>query len=59
MIFHDPARAVWVANIESSRRRIPSDRLAGLLDKAPTAMAKAVVALVAIRTLGPKDPTRA
>ncbi|WP_406386171.1 hypothetical protein [Streptomyces sp. NBC_01618] len=55
VIFHDPARRVSVAAKVNAPRRIPSDRLVGLLDKAPTAMAKVVVALVAIHALRPQE----
>ncbi|WP_189944239.1 hypothetical protein [Streptomyces aurantiogriseus] len=55
VIFRDPARGVSVTYIESAPRRIPSDRLVGLLDRAPTGMAKAVVALIAIHALGPTE----
>jgi hypothetical protein len=55
VIFRDPARGVSVASTVNAPRRIPSDRLVGLLDKAPTAMAKVVVALVAIHALGPQE----
>ncbi|MFF8939173.1 hypothetical protein ACF08O_31535 [Streptomyces paradoxus] len=44
-----------MASTVNAPRRIPSDRLVGLLDKAPTAMAKVVVALVAIHALGPQE----
>ncbi|UXY26070.1 hypothetical protein [Streptomyces sp. HUAS TT20] len=54
VIFRDPARGVSVACTVNVPRRIPSDRLVGLLDKAPTAMAK-VVGLVAIHALGPQE----
>ncbi|CAL9328039.1 hypothetical protein SUDANB99_05912 [Streptomyces sp. enrichment culture] len=55
VIFRDPAHGVSVASTVNAPRRIPSDRLVGLLDKAPTAMAKVVVALVAIHALGPQE----
>lgn len=55
VIFRDPARDVSANYVKSAPRRIPSDRLAGLLDRAPTAMAKAAVALVAIHALGSKE----
>jgi hypothetical protein len=55
VIFRDPARRVSMAATVNAPRRIPSDRLVGLLDKAPTAMAKVVVALVAIHALGSQE----
>ncbi|MER7224059.1 hypothetical protein [Streptomyces rubradiris] len=58
VIFRGPARNVSVTYANRAPRRIPSDRLAGLLDRAPTAMAKAVVALVAIHALGSTEIRR-
>jgi hypothetical protein len=58
VIFRDPARNVSATYVNRTPRRIPSDRLAGLLDRAPTAMAKAVVALVAIHALGSTEIRR-
>ncbi|MDX3855688.1 hypothetical protein [Streptomyces sp. AK02-01A] len=58
VIFRDPARGVSVTYVASAPRRIPSDRLIGLIDRAPTAMAKAVVALTAIHALGPTEIAR-
>jgi hypothetical protein len=50
--FRDPARNVSATYVKNAPRRIPSDRLAGLPNRAPTAMAKAAVALVTIHALG-------
>ncbi|MFF3193787.1 hypothetical protein [Streptomyces misionensis] len=58
IIFRDPARNVSATHVNHAPRRIPSDRLAGLLDRAPTAMAKAVVALAAIHALGSTEIRR-
>ncbi|MCX5434534.1 hypothetical protein OHU11_40725 (plasmid) [Streptomyces sp. NBC_00257] len=59
IIFRDPARNVSATTyVNNAPRRIPSDRLAGLLGRAPTAMAKAVVALVAIHALGSTEIRR-
>lgn len=58
VIFRDPARSITANYVRSAPRRIPSDRLAGLLDRTPTAMAKAVVALVAIHALKPTEIRR-
>ncbi|MER7408457.1 hypothetical protein ABT373_39975 [Streptomyces sp. NPDC000070] len=58
VIFRDPARNVSAPYVNRAPRRIPSDRLAGLLDRAPTAMAKAVVALVAIHAPGSTEIRR-
>ena len=58
VIFRDPARNFSATYVNRAPRRIPSDRLAGLLDRAPTAMAKAVVALVAIHALGSTEIRR-
>ncbi|MFV0131739.1 hypothetical protein ACLGIH_00335 [Streptomyces sp. HMX87] len=52
VIFQDPARNVSATYANRAPRRIPSDCLAGMLDRVPTTMAKAVVALVAIHALG-------
>ncbi|MER6956214.1 hypothetical protein [Streptomyces sp. NPDC000618] len=49
-------RSVSANYVRSALRRNPSDRLAGLLDRAPTAMA--VVALVAIHALKPTEIRR-
>ncbi len=54
VIFRDPARGVSVASTVRRTPAHPVDRLVGLLDKAPTAMAKVAVALVAIHALGPR-----
>ncbi|WP_461091689.1 hypothetical protein [Streptomyces incanus] len=58
VVFRDPARNVSATYVKNAPRRIPSDRLAGLLDRAPTAMAKAAVALVAIHALGSTEIRR-
>lgn len=53
VVFRDSARNVSATYITTAPRRIPSDRLVGLLDRAPTVMDKVVVALVAIHAVGP------
>lgn len=58
VIFHDPAHGVSLPAVETVRRRVPSDRLVGLLDAAPNALMKAIVALVAIHALKPVDIAR-
>ncbi|CAM5553897.1 Tyr recombinase domain-containing protein OS=Streptomyces fumanus OX=67302 GN=GCM10018772_61570 PE=4 SV=1 [Streptomyces fumanus] len=58
VVFRDPARNVSATHVKRAPRRIPSDHLAGLLDRAPTAIAKAVVALVAIHALGSTEIRR-
>lgn len=57
-VIHDPACGVAFPAVETVRRPISSDRLAGLLDATPGPMAKAVVALVAIHALRPIDIVR-
>ncbi|MFE4023248.1 hypothetical protein ACFXPZ_38630 [Streptomyces sp. NPDC059101] len=52
VIFHDPARTVSASHRPVVPRPVPSDRLAGLIDRAPTPTAKVAVALAAIHALG-------
>jgi hypothetical protein len=52
VIFHDPARTVTIGPRLVVPRPVPSDRLAGLIDRSPTPVGKVAVALVAIHALG-------
>ncbi|MFJ4188157.1 hypothetical protein [Kitasatospora sp. NPDC089509] len=52
--FRDPARKYSIPKVVTVPRRIPTDRLVGLLDRAPSAMANALVVLVAVHALGPE-----
>ncbi|MCX5604855.1 hypothetical protein OOK29_42690 [Streptomyces phaeochromogenes] len=52
VIFHDPARAIRASRRVVVPRPVPSDRLAGLIDRTPTPVGKVAVALVAIHALG-------
>ncbi|MEY9996096.1 hypothetical protein ABIE67_008128 [Streptomyces sp. V4I8] len=51
-IFHDPARKVSASRRTVVLRPVPSGRLAGLIDRAPTPVGKVAVALAAIHALG-------
>jgi integrase len=55
LIFRDPARNITVTRASKLPRPLPSDRLRGLLDRAPTTLAKLAVALVAIHALRPVE----
>ncbi|MFD0507900.1 hypothetical protein ACFQ0G_44300 [Streptomyces chiangmaiensis] len=52
VIFHDPARAIRASRRIVVPRPVPSDRLAGLIDRIPTPVGKVAVALAAIHALG-------
>jgi hypothetical protein len=54
VIFHDPARTVHIGGKTSVPRAVPSDKIAGILEKAPSAFGKLCVALVAIHAVRPK-----
>ncbi len=58
LIFRDPARGITVTRASRLPQPLPSDRLRGLLDRAPTTMAKLAVALVAIHALRPVELRR-
>jgi hypothetical protein len=52
VIFHDPARKVRASARPIVPRAVPSDRLAGLIDRTATPIGKVAVALAAIHALG-------
>ncbi|MFC9431822.1 hypothetical protein [Streptomyces sp. NPDC056987] len=52
VIFHDPARTVSASQRVVVPRPVPSDRLAGLIDRSPTPVGRVAVALAAIHALG-------
>src|SRR6266540_4369543 len=58
LIFRDPARGITVTRASRLPQPLPSDRLRGLLDRAPTTLAKLAVALVAIHALRPVELRR-
>jgi hypothetical protein len=58
LIFRDPARGIRVSRASKLPRPLPSDRLRGLLDRAPTTVAKLAVALVAVHALRPVELRR-
>jgi hypothetical protein len=53
VIFPDSARAVHLSAKVSVPRAVPSDKIAGMLDKVPSALGKLCVALVAIHAVRP------
>lgn len=57
-IFVDPTVCVRLTRDPKVPRPLSADRLRGLIDQAPTVMAKAAVALVAIHALGPQQLRR-
>jgi hypothetical protein len=58
LIFHNPARGVKLSYPRRLPVPLPSDRLAGLVDKAPTHLVKLTIALVAIHALPGADIRR-
>ncbi len=58
LIFRDPARGITVTRASRLPQALPSDRLRGLLDRAPTTVAKLAVALVAVHALRPVELRR-
>src|SRR6266511_425953 len=58
LIFRDPARGITVTRASRLPQAVPSDRLRGLLDRAPTTVAKLAVALVAVHALRPVELRR-
>jgi hypothetical protein len=55
IIFRDPARRVTLPSMRRLPAPIPSDQLAGLIDRAGTPIAKIAVAMIAIHGLGKKE----
>lgn len=55
LIFRDPTRGISLTAMRRLPTPLPTDQLRGLLDRADGAMAKLVVALVAIHALGKKE----
>jgi integrase len=58
LIFRDPTRGITMAAVVRLPVPIPTDRLCGLIDRADSAMAKLVLALVAIHGLGKTETSR-
>lgn len=58
LVFRDPTRGISLTKVERLPAPLPSDRLRGLLDQANGAMARLVVALVAIHALRKVELTR-
>jgi hypothetical protein len=57
LIFRDPTRGITLPVMRRLPAPIPSDQLAGLIDRAGTPIAKVVVAMIAIHGLGKKETT--
>jgi integrase len=55
LIFRDPARTVTMHASPALPRPLPASQLTGLLDRAPTPMAAAAAALVAIHAVRPAE----
>jgi integrase len=58
LVFRDPTRGISVAAVERLPAPLPSDQLRGLLNQANGAMARLVVALVAIHALRKTELTQ-
>jgi hypothetical protein len=58
LIFRDPTRRITMSAVVRLPVPIPTDRLRGLIDRADGALAKLVVALVAIHGLGKSETPR-
>jgi site-specific recombinase XerC len=58
LIVRDPAHGITVTRASKLPQPLPSDRLRGLLDRAPTTLGKLAVALVAIHALRPVELRR-
>jgi integrase len=58
LIFRDPTRAISLRHVTLLPTPLASDRVAGLMDKAVTPLARFMVALVAIHALGSKELSR-
>lgn len=58
IIFRDPTRGLVLVEVENLPRRIPADRLQGLLEHARGAFGKLVLALAAVHALPPLEITR-
>nr|WP_258404912.1 hypothetical protein [Streptomyces sp. F8] len=58
VVFRDPTRELPVGDLKGIPKSVPSDLLAGLLDRAPTPLGRLVVALTAVHALpGHEIPT--
>jgi hypothetical protein len=57
IIFRDPTRGITLPVMRRLPAPIPSDQLAGLIDRAGTPIAKVIVAMIAIHGLGKKETT--
>jgi hypothetical protein len=57
LIFRDPTRGITLPVMRRLPAPIPSDQLAGLIDRAGTPIAKVTVAMIAIYGLGKKETT--
>jgi hypothetical protein len=58
LVFRDPTRGITMSAVVRLPVPIPTDRLRGLIDRSDTAMAKLVVALVAVHGLGKREIPR-
>jgi site-specific recombinase XerC len=58
LIFRDPARGISLPTMRRLPAPIPTHRLHGLIDRAPSPMAQLVIALIAIHGLGKKETAR-
>jgi site-specific recombinase XerC len=58
LVFRDPTRGISLAAVERLPAPLPSDQLRGLLDQANGAMARLVIALVAIHALRKTELTQ-
>jgi hypothetical protein len=58
LIFRDPARGISLPAMRRLPAPIPAGRLRGLIDRAPSPMARLVIALVAVHGLGKLETAR-
>jgi integrase len=58
LIFADPTRDISLPKHEMPPRSLPSDRLAGLLERVEGAAARLITALIAIHALGNDETSR-
>ena len=58
MVFRDPTRGIRYPRSVAYPCPIPTDQLRGLIDRAEGALAKLVVALIAIHGLGKQETTQ-
>src|SRR5207248_3544837 len=51
VVFHDPTRSISLPTVRQPPQALPSDRIAGLLDKAEHPLQRLLIALTAIHAL--------